>query len=208
MTTGPATPARRAAAVAWAALGCGLLACLTARPAAKPPPEELTFQEGTVIDTAAAARARAAFEDGEAARARFEALRLDPSSAGAEDLAARLDEKSTLLLAAQERYLAAIREGDAGWAVAAGSRIGALYEDLHRALVDAPLPAGMDGGAADAYRGELRQRVRVLVTKAIEAYEETLGIARRSGVRSADVPRVEEGLGRMRRVLQETDAEG
>ncbi len=185
------------------------LGCATTRPAqAPPPPQEIQFQHGTVIDLGAAARARAAYEEGEAARARFEAVRVDPSAASGDELAALLDRKSALLLDAQERYLAAIREGDADWAVAAGARIGGLYEDLHRALLDAPLPAGMEGDDAAAYRGELRQRLRVLVTKAIEAYEETLSIAQRAGVRSADVPRVEEGLQRMQRLLHDTNAEG
>ena len=47
-------------------------------------------------------------------------------------LTAELERKSELLLAAQEEYLSAIRLGDERWAVAAGYRVGELYDDCAR----------------------------------------------------------------------------
>ncbi len=87
-----------------------------------------------------------------------------------------------MLLSAQGHYLRAIRLGDDRWAVGAGFRIGELYDELRSQLLDAPLPPGFDAEHAEAYRGELRRRVRVLAAKAITAYEQTLARASRSGV--------------------------
>jgi hypothetical protein len=87
-----------------------------------------------------------------------------------------------MLLSAQGHYLRAIRMGNDRWAVAAGFRIGELYDELRSHLLDAPLPPGLDEEHAEAYRAELRKRVRVLAAKAITAYEQTLARAARSGV--------------------------
>jgi tetratricopeptide (TPR) repeat protein len=152
------------------------------------------------LDAAQAAKAQ--FYLGEVGRARFQAVRLDPAGDEA-GLAARLEEKAQLLLSAQGHYLRAVRAGDGGWAVAAGARVGELYEELHAHLVEAPLPAGLDEEAATAYREALRERVRVLVAKAVVAYEETLSAARRAGVDNAFVPRAEEALRRLRKILAE-----
>ncbi len=129
---------------------------------------------------------KARFWLGEVARSRFLAVKLDPTTG--------------------DEALAAIGAGDGGFAVAAGGRVGELYEALYGELVTAPLPAGLDGEGARAYRAELRRRVRVLVTKAIEAYEETLAAARRAALAPDAVPRVEAALDRMRRVLVDIDA--
>jgi hypothetical protein len=87
-----------------------------------------------------------------------------------------------MLLSAQGHYLRAIRMGNDRWAVASGFRIGELYDELRSQLLDAPLPPGLDEEHGTAYRSELRRRVRVLATKAITAYEQTLSRAARSGV--------------------------
>jgi tetratricopeptide (TPR) repeat protein len=157
---------------------------------------------------AAALAAKAQFWLGEIERSRFLALSLDPTAGDASRLVRDLEAKSELLLAAQERYLRAIRTGDATWAVAAGGRIGELYDGFYTELVGAPLPPGLDEQTAAAYGKELRSRVRVLVTKAIRVYEETLGTARRAGVGGDLVPRIEAALERMRRALAEADADG
>jgi hypothetical protein len=72
--------------------------------------------------------------------------------------------------------------GNDRWAVASGFRIGELYDELRSQMLDAPLPPGFDDEHAGAYRSELRKQVRILATKAIGAYEQTLARASRSGV--------------------------
>jgi len=125
---------------------------------------------------------QAQFYLGETYRGWFRALPLDPSSGDEEKLRQDLEHKAEMLLSAQGHYLRAIRMGDDRWAVAAGFRIGELYDELRRQLLEAPLPPGLDAEHGEAYRAELRRRVRVLAAKAITAYEQTLARASRSGV--------------------------
>jgi tetratricopeptide (TPR) repeat protein len=126
--------------------------------------------------------AQAQFYLGEVYREWFRALPVDPSRGDEAALQQDLERKSEMLLSAQGHYLRAIRMGNDRWAVASGFRIGELYEDLRARMLDAPLPPGLDEEHARAYRAELRSRVRVLATKAITAYEQTLSRATRSGV--------------------------
>jgi len=146
--------------------------------------------------------AQARFYLGEAERSRFLAAPLDPGRSDADALRGELEAKAELLLAAQESYLAAMRTGHPAYAVAAGARVGELYDDLRRQLVEAPLPPGLDAAGERAYRAELREEVKVLAAKALVAYEETLSAARRAGVENDFVPRAEEALARMRQELQ------
>jgi tetratricopeptide (TPR) repeat protein len=126
--------------------------------------------------------AQAQYYLGEVYREWFRTLPFDPSKGDDETLQHALEQKAEMLLSAQGHYLRAIRMGNDRWAVASGFRIGALYDDLRTQLLDAPLPPGLDEEHAEAYRTELRRRVRVLATKAITAYEQTLSRAARSGV--------------------------
>ena len=126
--------------------------------------------------------AQAQYYLGEVYREWFRALPLDPSKGDDEALQRDLEQKAEMLLSAQGHYLRAIRMGNDRWAVASGFRIGELYDELRSQLLDAPLPPGFDEEHQAAYRSELRRRVRVLATKAIVAYEQTLSRAARSGV--------------------------
>ena len=152
--------------------------------------------------------AQAQFYLGEVYRGHFQAVRLDPTrpgEAGEAALARELQTKAELLLSAQGHYLRAIRMGNVDWAVAAGFRIGELYDALHAELTGAPLPPGLDEEEAEAYRSELKKKVRVLVTKAITIYEQTLAVAGRSRVENNRfVAETQASLDRMKRTLAES----
>lgn len=139
-----------------------------------------TASEDERLDERFAAQAQ--FYLGEVYREWFRALPLDPSRDDEAALQRDLERKSEMLLSAQGHYLRALRMGNDRWAVASGFRIGELYDELRARMLDAPLPPGLDAEHAQAYRGELRNRLRVLATKAITAYEQTLSRATRSGV--------------------------
>jgi tetratricopeptide (TPR) repeat protein len=126
--------------------------------------------------------AQAQYYLGEVYHRWFRALPLDPSKGDDGALQRDLEHKAEMLLSAQGHYLRAIRMGNDRWAVASGFRIGELYDELRSQLLDAPLPPALDAEHQAAYRSELRRRVRVLATKAIVAYEQTLSRAARSGV--------------------------
>jgi len=143
---------------------------------------------------------------GEVARRRFQAVPIDPSRDTPEALSAALEEKAQRLLDAQGHYLRAIRVGNADWAVAAGFRVGELYDELHARLSGAPLPPGLDAEQQAAYREELARKVRVLLTKALAVHEQTLQWARQAGVENPFVGRTQESLERMKRLLLDSDA--
>jgi len=153
--------------------------------------------------------AQAQFYLGEVYREHFLAVRLDPSTAAGEArLPQDLEDKASLLLSAQGHYLRTIRINNPDWAVAAGYRIGELYDALHAAMVEAPLPPGLDEEHAAAYRAELKRKVRVLVTKAIAIYEQTLAVAGRT--RTEDnrfVAETQASLDRMKRELLDVPAD-
>jgi len=134
----------------------------------------------------------------------FRALPLETASGDEALLGKQLEDKAEMLLSAQGHYLRAIRFGNDTWAVASGFRIGELYDGLRAQLVDAPLPQGLSDEEAVAYRKELRARLKVLATKAITAYEQTLQRASRSGVDDLRfLADAQASLERLRKVLAE-----
>ena len=118
----------------------------------------------------------------------------------------QLEYKAQLLLSAQGHYLRTMRLGDPHWAMAAGRRVGGLYEELYDEMMEAPVPSELDGELAELYRAALRRKVRVLVQKAIALYERTLSAAERIGVTSEFVEQTRRSLERMKQVLIEDAA--
>ena len=167
--------------------------------AALPPPEDPPGRPPP-----AAGRAR--FYLAEVARRRFLAETLD-TRLDRTALGQALEAKADRLLLAQARYLEAARSGEPGQRVAALARIGELYESFYRELVDAPLPEGLAGGEARAYRALLGERVRVLLEKAAQAYEETVEAARHAGVEESPFASAAAGaLARIERALARDEA--
>jgi len=151
--------------------------------------------------------AQAHFFIGEIYRLRYDSVKLDPAK-GSDALANDLNYKAELLLSAQGHYLRSIRVGNGHWATAAGSQIGALYENLYEHLVNSPAPAELDAEEAQVYREELRKKVRVLLTKSINIYERTLEAAQRIGSQNTFVERTRESLQKMKALLlEDTDPE-
>jgi tetratricopeptide (TPR) repeat protein len=144
--------------------------------------------------------AQAHFFIGEIYRQHYDEVKLDPAKGG-DALANDLNYKAELLLSAQGNYLRAIRVGNGHWATAAGSQIGALYENLYEHLVNSPAPAELDAEEAQVYREELRKKVRVLLTKSINIYERTLEAAERIGSQSAFVDKTRKSLEKMKALL-------
>ena len=144
---------------------------------------------------------QAQFYLGEVYRSHFQALKIDPSKDPEQKLGADLEQKAQLLLSAQGHYLRAIRIGNPDWTIAAGYRIGELYDELYTQMIEAPLPAGLEPEERAAYREELRKRVRVLIQKAIAIYEGTLSTAQRARVTNRFVERTQASLDRMKKEM-------
>ena len=149
---------------------------------------------------------KAEFFLGEIYRLYFDAVKLDPSKGTLDDLGRQLEGKAEELLSAQGHYLRAIRTGSSHWATGAGFRIGALYEEMYDALVNAPLPPGLSEAEAQVYRAELRRRVKVLVSKATHIYDQTLAAADRIGEDNPFVNQTRQSLERMKAILLDDSA--
>lgn len=143
---------------------------------------------------------QAQFFLGEIFRLHYETVQLDASKS-TEKLAEDLEYKSELLLSAQGHYLRAIRIGNGYWATASGNRIGGLYESMYDHMVNAPAPTELGASEQEVYRGELRKKIRVLITKAITVYERTLEAAERIGASSPFVQQTRESLQKMKELL-------
>ena len=147
--------------------------------------------------------AKAEFFLGEIYKIYFGAVKLDPVHRSVDELAKDLEQKAEELLSAQGHYLRAIRIGSPHWATGAGYRIGSLYEELYDAMISAPIPAELDAEQVEVYREVLRKRIRVLVTKAINIYDQTLAAASRIGEDNPFVAQTHENLEHMKQILLE-----
>lgn len=132
----------------------------------------------------------------------MEALALSAPSGDHDDwvemMGKDLEKKCELLLRAQNNFIRAIRVGHHGWATAAGYRIGSLYERLHDDMVEVPVPPELTESQRDIYRHEVKERVRVLVMKAMKVYQMSLEMAERIGQKNEWVDKTSESLERMK----------
>jgi tetratricopeptide (TPR) repeat protein len=141
--------------------------------------------------------AEAQYYLGEINRARMEEIRLEFPQ---EKLEKDLEKKAGHLLEAQNQYIRAIRIGNLQWAAASGYRVGVMYETFHLHMVEAPVPPELDEQQASVYREELRKKVSVLLSKAINVYERTLDMAQRVGLSSKWVDESAERLEKLRQI--------
>lgn len=138
-------------------------------------------------------------------RTHFGRSPVDASKASQSELLDQLERKAQLLLSAQGHYLRCIRLGHPEWATASGYRIGELYQSLYEQLVGARVPEELDEEQAAIYREELHRKIRVLVIKAIDAYEKTLATAERVGATNPFVQHTREQLEQMKALLLEEE---
>lgn len=146
--------------------------------------------------------AQAQFFLGEIYRRHFEDVSIDQTD-DVPRLSETIEKKSEYLLSAQGHYVRTVRFGHPHWATAAGQRIGQLYERLYDEMIEAPIPSSLTPEQAELYRLEVRRKVRILVKKAIAAYERTLTVAERIGLDTAFVDKTRAGLRRMEQLLLE-----
>lgn len=123
-----------------------------------------------------------------------------------------LDRRARLILDAQREYFSTIRFTDAHWAAASGYRIGAMYDRLWQAMMEAPIPPPtqpMNEATTELYRREYRQElarhIRPLIRHAIRYWEMTLLMIERTGVRTEWADRARADLERMRGLLLEQE---
>lgn len=93
-----------------------------------------------------------------------------------------LEQKADYLLAAQGAYIRALREHHPHWSVAAGYKIGRLYQDFYLDIFAAEVPDDLTEAELAYYFEELRNKIEVLVDRALHVYERNLSFSRRVAV--------------------------
>ena len=124
-----------------------------------------------------------------------------------EVLAQQLEQKCQHLLNAQKAYVRTIRDGHAGWASAAGYKVGTLYEDLYDTLEHLPLPDDLTEEEKDVYEEMVKERIAVLLRKAVRIWEMTMRMSIRSGADNIWVERTAGSIARIKQYLSEEEEE-
>lgn len=120
-----------------------------------------------------------------------------------ETMARDLTDKSSFFLKGQSAYLKCIRLNHAHWSVAAGYRLGKLYEDFYDDMMTAEIPGDLDDEDKEIYFSELRKHIRPLVMRSIEVYERNLGMSDRLGAAGTEwAERTQASLDRMRHIMR------
>ncbi|MCL2012285.1 MAG: hypothetical protein FWG75_05810 [Cystobacterineae bacterium] len=125
----------------------------------------------------------------------------------ADRMAEDVEKKARLLLDSQELFVQTIQTQNTYWAIAAGMRIGELYETLYQQLLDSPLPLEINPKEHDAYRREMRKLLHSLLSQALENYEDTLLTAERIGATGFFPKRTRERLLRLTQQLLDSPEE-
>lgn len=130
------------------------------------------------------------FALGEVRRKKSEQIVFVPSPA---NYGETLERRCQGLLDAQRAYTDAMRSLDARWTAMAGYRLGQLYQDLYRDVMQAPPPKQADTlRKKQLFEGAMRLRYRVLLEKGLDMMKGTVRMADRTGESSAWVSRARE----------------
>jgi len=83
-----------------------------------------------------------------------------------------------------EGYAEVVAIGNPTWSTASFERIGEVYRNFNKGLLDAPTPRGLDAEQQELYRGTLEGQALPLEDKATEAFGKAIQVSQKSGVYS------------------------
>jgi hypothetical protein len=113
---------------------------------------------------------------GEITRQRFEQILIEGN---VKKMTQILDEKSELVLRAQNYYMNSMSFKDKYWATASGYRIGEMYDTFYNQLVSAKINVKLTFEEKIVYKEELKIRIQNLLKKAIAIFEENIIMSER-----------------------------
>jgi tetratricopeptide (TPR) repeat protein len=117
-----------------------------------------------------------------------------------------LEDKSNLFLKAQHAYLKSVRLRNTEWAIAAGFRLGSMYEDFYADMLQAEYPAELGEQEVALYFSELKGQILPLVQRAVEIYERNLAMSERVGARDTEwASRTKKHLEHLRGLLEQEE---
>ena len=134
--------------------------------------------------------AEVSFSLGEIRRRKSERITFVPVPSNLADV---IEQRCQGLLDAQNAYTEAMRSFDAHWSAMAGYRVGQLYQQLHRDVMQIPPPAKADTlKKKQLFEGAMRLRYRVLLEKGLALMDGTVRLGARTGEESMWVSRARE----------------
>jgi hypothetical protein len=156
-------------------------------------------------DVLPVAIAQLRFALGELRRIRSERIRFDPLPVNFLD---DLDARCAGLLQAQEAYGLAVRSIDPHWAAMSGYRVGAMYRELHRDLMQIPPPArSKTDRQKKIFYAFMHVRYRVLLEKGLREIEQTIALGDRISDSSAWLKRARDAKDEMQADLTAEQAQ-
>jgi tetratricopeptide (TPR) repeat protein len=140
------------------------------------------------------------FAQGEVHRLRARAIRFRPLPV---NFLEQLEARCQLILDSQGAFSEAMRSEDAHWSSMSGVRVGELYQDLHRDLMDLPLPAAVDTvERRQLFEGALRLRYSGLLRKSLSMMQATVALLERNQQESPWRQRAREALSEIEEAQQ------
>jgi len=148
--------------------------------------------------------AQVSFALGELRRRKSERILFIPLPANLADV---IEQRCQGLLDAQNAYTDAMRSFDAHWSAMAGYRVGQLYQQLHRDVMQIPPPAKADTlKKKQLFEGAMRLRYRVLLEKGLALMDGTVRLGARTGEDSSWVNRAREAKRDLELALEDEKA--
>lgn len=120
------------------------------------------------------------------ARIHDETFRQRPLGARPSFLKEDLEYKASHLIAAQKLYFQTIELRHSEWAMASLYRIGQMYETIYSDIMKAPIPSDLNPEEQKLYLALLRDKIKILLDKALAMYSHNLRLAERLGLSSND----------------------
>lgn len=148
--------------------------------------------------------AQASFALGEVRRKKSERIVFTPLPPDFPDV---LEQRCQGLLDAQSAYTDAMRSMDAHWSAMAGYRVGQLYQQLHRDVMQVPAPATADTPRRkQLFDGAMRLRYRILLEKGLKMMDATVRLGERTGEASPWIGRAREAKRDLERAFEDEKA--
>lgn len=140
------------------------------------------------------------FALGEVRRSRSEKIRFSPLPPNFTDV---FEQRCQGLLDAQSAYMDAMRALDAHWSAMAGYRIGQLYEQLHRDVMQITPPSAPTLKKKQLFEGAMRVRYRILLEKGLKMMAGVVQMGERTGEASLWIGRAKEARRRLEDAIAE-----
>lgn len=140
------------------------------------------------------------FTQGEVRRVQSELVKFDPPPPSFTD---SFEERSAGLLEAQSAYTDAMRTTDPFWATWSGYRVGQLYQQLHRDVMQVKVPEKVTAEKdRKLYEGAVQLRYRILLQKGLKMMQSTVKMNERVGETNAWGQRAKESMAQLEKAIE------